>query len=141
MSSVTGLRARIDRTSQINRPLTIPDADEMYHPTLKLDSALSKPSFRDAGHRLMEQVSSSNRFSNRSRIVVSMEGRTAILRGEVTSARERDLAELVALVEPGISRVRNELKLAKPLVPPPPRHDSEDSASEPPLPPPPAPID
>ena len=43
-----------------------------------------------------------------------MAGRTAILRGEVTSARERDLAELAALVEPGISAVKNELVVATP---------------------------
>lgn len=42
-------------------------------------------------------------------IEVSLEGQTATLRGEVSSERERTLAELLALFEPGISNVQNEL--------------------------------
>lgn len=40
---------------------------------------------------------------------VTMEGRTAVLTGEVGSEGDRDLAERLALLEPGISAVRNEL--------------------------------
>ncbi len=44
-----------------------------------------------------------------SAIEVSLEERTATLRGEVVSASERDLAERLVRFEPGISRVQNEL--------------------------------
>ncbi|MDP6554303.1 MAG: BON domain-containing protein [Pirellulaceae bacterium] len=130
MSSIAGLRERVDRTSQINRPLALPDTNEMYHPKLRLDFAPSKPPLTDVENRLTDVMSLSSRFSERSRIVVSVEGRTAILRGEVTSARERDLAELVALFEPEISKVQNVLKVVKLMKlpgPPPPVSDSEDS--------------
>jgi osmotically-inducible protein OsmY len=45
-------------------------------------------------------------------IQVSMEGRTAVLTGSVASDRDRKLAEGLALLEPGISAVQNELVVA-----------------------------
>ena len=40
---------------------------------------------------------------------VTLEGRTAILRGTVASAEDRELAEALALMEPDVLKVRNEL--------------------------------
>lgn len=42
---------------------------------------------------------------------VAMDGSTAVLRGVVGSERDRDLAGRLALLEPGISDVRNELTI------------------------------
>jgi len=42
-------------------------------------------------------------------IDVSLKGQTATLRGEVSSERERTLAELLSLLEPGVSKVENKL--------------------------------
>lgn len=42
-------------------------------------------------------------------VLVSMEGRTAVLTGSVASERDRELVAGLALLEPGISAVRNEL--------------------------------
>ena len=42
---------------------------------------------------------------------VTMEGATAVLEGYVGSERDRDLAEKLALLEPGIGNVRNELRV------------------------------
>lgn len=42
-------------------------------------------------------------------VQVSMVGRTAVLRGSVSSERDRELAAGLAMLEPGISAVRNEL--------------------------------
>ena len=130
MSSTAGLRKRPDRDSQINRRLTLPDAGEMYHPRLRLGFELPKTFLTDLGHQLTEELSASARFSEQCRLVGSGEGRTAILQGEVTSARERDLAELVALVEPGISQVRNELKVVIYRVPHASSVPSEDSSPD-----------
>lgn len=131
VTSTAGLRERPDRGSQINRPLTLPEAGEMYHPRLRLGFVLPKTSLTDLGHRLTEELSASARFSEQCRLVVSVAGRTAILQGEVTSVRERDLAELVALVGQGISQVRNELKVVTVRVLPESSVPSEDSSSEP----------
>ena len=45
-------------------------------------------------------------------IQVSMQGRTAVLTGSVASDRDRKLAQGLALLEPGISAVQNELVVA-----------------------------
>ena len=42
-------------------------------------------------------------------VSVTMEERTAVLAGEVETAREKRLIERLALMEPGVSAVRNEL--------------------------------
>ncbi len=124
VSSVAGLREQTDRSSQINRPLALAKANEMYPPKLQLGFALPARELTELGTHLAEELRGSSRFSEHCRFEVSVEGRTAILRGEVTSARERDLAELVARIEPGISRVRNELLVTQPQVLPLPVPDS-----------------
>jgi len=52
------------------------------------------------------------------RIEVSVEGRTAMLRGEVASERDRSLVERLILFEPGISAVRNDLVVKPPAAGP-----------------------
>ncbi len=60
---------------------------------------------------MTEELTASSRFLAACHFVVSVEGRTATLRGAVVSEEERELAELVVRVEPGISRVINALKV------------------------------
>ena len=149
-SSTAGIRARADRSSQINRPLLPPERGSMYHPRLRLTfgpeetlevapveseiggqaADIPRSSVRrDVAARLTTELRESSRFSERSRIEVWVAGRTATLRGEVVSVRERDLAELVVLVEPGISRVLNELRRLERVEP---RRDApRDGAREP----------
>lgn len=45
-------------------------------------------------------------------IRVTLEGSTAILQGTVVTAHDRDLAEQLALLEPGVAAVQNELTIA-----------------------------
>jgi osmotically-inducible protein OsmY len=47
-------------------------------------------------------------------IEVSVAGRLAILQGVVGAERDRQLAERLALLEPGIAEVRNELRVRSP---------------------------
>jgi len=120
VSSIAGLRERTDPSRTINRPLELPGDDELYHPRLALQfvAALAPTVVQS---RLQTELSATPHFSQRCHFWVLVEERTAILRGEVTSAAERDLAELLALVEPGISRVQNDLQVApvKSIQPPP----------------------
>jgi osmotically-inducible protein OsmY len=46
-------------------------------------------------------------------VKVTMEGSTAILQGTVASEHQRDLARRLAMLEPGISDVRNELTVRR----------------------------
>jgi hypothetical protein len=67
---------------------------------------------------------------------VLMEGRTAIVRGTVATERDRELVSRLLMLEPGVSSVRNELRVAQavsgPGAPP-----SPPSAGQPEPPPPP----
>ncbi len=54
------------------------------------------------------KLATNGRFSGRN-ILAIPQGRTMVLRGRVSSARDRDLAERIARFEPGVSAVINEL--------------------------------
>jgi hypothetical protein len=112
MSATAGLRAP-DKTQQRNRPLGYPDSDEMYHPRLTV-AATVPPTAATVAHRFQQELTRSDYFSSRCRFEVSVVDRQVSLQGEVTSAREADLAELLALFEPGISSVRNNLRVLAP---------------------------
>jgi hypothetical protein len=56
-------------------------------------------------------------------VTVTMSGRTAVLQGVVPTDHARNVAEQLALLEPGVSTVQNELTVASPP------SESSDSAS------------
>lgn len=59
--------------------------------------------------RVQTRLAKTPNFQKLGSVQLAVEGRTAVLRGTVASTHARDLAERVALLEPGISDVRNEL--------------------------------
>lgn len=69
---------------------------------------------------LARRMEESPGIENRSTIQVAIEGRTAILRGEVATEHDRALAERLALLEAGIWAVKNELVVAAAAESPPP---------------------
>lgn len=68
----------------------------------------------DRSRRQQPSSSEPGHSSRKDSVEVSVEGQTAILRGTVASAAARDLAERIALLEPTISKVRNELTVQPP---------------------------
>ena len=62
--------------------------------------------------RFEKRLSSIPRLKILTPVKVTMEQETAILRGTVARERDRDLIARLALLEPGISNVRNELIVA-----------------------------
>lgn len=137
MSATAGLREAPDKTRRINRPLDYPDSDEMYHPRLTVVLGEINPTLTVA-NRFQQELNRSDYFASQCRFEVSVVERMATLRGEVTSAKEADLAELLALFEPGISSVRNNLRVLTPeeveVLPenrlPPPATERSQSAAE-----------
>lgn len=63
---------------------------------------------------LQERLTKLPQLQSRGPIEVELQDRTAILRGVVATAHDRDLIERLALLEAGISRVQNELTVATP---------------------------
>ena len=134
-SAVSGLR--IETAPDANRPgrQTSQSRTGMYRPRLSVDFGFPPLSSEQVSTNLTRQLEISltrhlvSAFSiDQIRLIeVSLEGQKATLRGEVSSEREWKLAELLALFEPGISEVQNEL-IVKPPAPPgegPPKHQAE----------------
>ncbi len=66
-------------------------------------------------------------------VEIEMAGRTAILNGEVANQEDRRIAELLLRLEPGVSKIENQLSVAgsdeAPTLIPPPAADPIDSAA------------
>ena len=111
-SATQGIRRRVDRSETVNQPLPAVPRGAMYHPQVDIDYATLEvipPEPGSLESNALDTLARSTQLSGSSRIAVLVEGRTAILRGAVPSAKERDLAEVLLSFEPGISSIRNEL--------------------------------
>jgi hypothetical protein len=64
------------------------------------------------GARVQQRIASIPRIQEMGSVSIEMEGQTAVLRGQVATAQDRDLVARMLLLEPGISDVRNELTFA-----------------------------
>ena len=106
-----GTPQRANRAPQINRPAQRHRPNTLHYPTLELGFQPEPEALQRLAASAAEQIAQSldERFG--SRIEVLVEERTAILRGEVDSADASRLAELMAGFEPGVSSVRNELRV------------------------------
>jgi osmotically-inducible protein OsmY len=72
------------------------------------------PTEARVGTDLQQRLEKSKRIERRGPITVTVEGRTAVLSGLVATEHDRELAERVALLEAGVSAVRNELAVDSP---------------------------
>lgn len=86
----------------------------MYEPPLEIGFDYAGPMRQEVSVALAQHLRSSPALDPANRIEVLVEGTTATLRGEVASERDRALAEQLALFEPGVYAVRNELRIRAP---------------------------
>lgn len=123
LSAVAGLRPETDRSSRINRTLRDAKRNQPYPPRIELGFTVPADPGLTFPRLLRRELENPRYFSSTNRFSVSVEGRTAILRGVVADAKERDLAALLVSFEPGISQVKNELRVV-------PSMDRDASSSE-----------
>lgn len=71
-----------------------------------------------SGERVQNRLARIPQLRENGPLTVEMDGRIAVLQGEVASEDARDLVARVVLLEPGISDVQNELRVAKPKTAP-----------------------
>ena len=96
---------------RINQPAQVPSANGRYAPRLVSSfsfNARSAVRSQRVTQRSLQRLNGTEQFAA---ISVSVVGRVATLQGEVASAHQRSLAELMALFDPGIDRVQNELRI------------------------------
>lgn len=93
-------------SSQMNR-----QAERRAQVVTQLDQRSFAPAVSEPGSTLVlrSTVEQSVAAVSSAAIRVSMDGSTAVLSGPVSSAHESKLAERMALLEPGVRAVRNEL--------------------------------
>lgn len=72
----------------------------------------ARPSATDVGRKVQTRLTKIPQLRGNGPLTVEMDGRIAVLQGEVASEDARDLIARVVLLEPGISDVRNELQVA-----------------------------
>jgi hypothetical protein len=123
-------RRQADSTEQVESAVTDlqietgPDANRtpsaarqrirMYEPRLAVDFRFTPRPAETVNIELARRLETSLRLSRSGRIEVSWEGAKATLRGEVPSERDRKLARLMLLLEPGVSDVQNDLIVKAP---------------------------
>ncbi len=101
------------RPPRINQPASFPAANVRYAPRLVADFSFKERSVVRSQTVTQQSLQRFNAGSQSDVISVSVAGRVATLRGEVVSAHHRSLAELMALFDPGIDRVQNELRIRR----------------------------
>lgn len=80
-----------------------------YAPRLAVSFAFKPRTPGQVSGEIARVLESTSCLDDSSSINVSVKGATAILRGEVASERDRRVAGLLVLFEPGIAQVQNEL--------------------------------
>lgn len=121
-AATQGLTRRVDRSESLNQPLVPARRGTLYPPRIDLTADMSSASNSTlVSQQALETLIRSPQLAGTSRIEVLLAGRTAILQGEVPSAADRELAEILLTFEPGISAIQNELQVNPQLQP------SEDS--------------
>lgn len=88
------------------------------------------PAAAQAGAALSQRLNTAPTLKVRG-VTATVQGQTAILRGSVASSHDRQVAEQLALLEPGIWQVQNELVVAQPAATP---SDNRPQLLDPPLP-------
>jgi hypothetical protein len=120
----TGLQPEKAPDATVNQSAAAPTTLGMYNPRLQVDFAVRPSPAKAMGYELSRRTERALWDRLATRIEVTVDGRTATLRGAVLSERDRTLAETLLTFEPGISEVRNELLVqasARPATEAPPR--------------------
>jgi hypothetical protein len=87
------------------------NAKQQIRTTLVVGFSAPKPVSSVLGKRLETHLTATRGIERLGPIQVSVIGREVVLQGTVRSEHDRDLAEQLALLEPGVGAVRNELQV------------------------------
>lgn len=118
-SAVDGLPQQM-LNRRINQPPPAPRPTRPlpYEPRLQIAFDYDGPDNRSLSQALTRRLQRSDGIRSLGDITVTLNGRTAILQGEVASERDRSVAEQLVRLEPGVSQVQNQLLVANPETPP-----------------------
>ncbi|MBX3414090.1 MAG: BON domain-containing protein [Pirellulales bacterium] len=114
-SAITNLRPLVNE--QINRipPEPLTRQARPYAPRYQIGFDYPLPPSEEVEASLARQLLRVPGMERLGPVEVSVVGQTAILRGAVASEHQRDVAEQLVLLEPGIREVQNELTVGPPV--------------------------
>ncbi len=115
-----GLSSLAGRGNQPNNQSSRNSRDSV-RARVRLGFTVVRPAATDVLPRLHVQMKKISRPKSASSIQIEIDKGTATLRGAVASAHDRAIAERLALLEGGISKVKNELTVSEPESPAPPK--------------------
>jgi hypothetical protein len=100
-------------SASINRRRQASSASSIYDPPLVVAFEMPRqPAAADKGAALSIRLSRITALQN-CRLSVSLDGRIAVLRGQVEDESQQRLAAQLLMMEPGISRVQNQLTVLR----------------------------
>ena len=97
--------------TRVNQPAQVPSSSARYAPRLVARFAVNDRVIVRSQQATQRALQRLNGTPELTAISVSVTNRVATLQGEVASAHQRALAELMTLFDPGIDRVQNELQI------------------------------
>lgn len=113
-----GARGAARDESNANRgAMSASPGQQRYRTVRSVAFDYPQPDTPRVGAALAGRFQSTGALQKLGPIAVQVQGRTAILRGEVATDHDRVIAEKLALLEAGISDVQNELTVAPPTAP------------------------
>lgn len=113
-AATESLRPTVDRSRQLNEPLPELPEEGMYYPRLVLGEGFRKPTTDETvSAERQRTVTLQQRLRRHSEfpIEVELQGRRAILSGEVASSEQAKLLMLIVSFEPTVDTIENRLRV------------------------------
>jgi hypothetical protein len=108
-SAIDEFQLELSPDANVTAEPVVPARTGMYPPRLQVSFDFQPRPQGEVSTKLAGRLGSILSLGESSSIEVLVEGDVAILRGEVASERDRRMAGLIVLLEPGIADSRNEL--------------------------------
>jgi hypothetical protein len=119
-SAVDNLNVEMAPDANLTAKPVMPPRVQMNAPRLRVAFEFAGEAQGEVNSRLTSRLEKTLPGGATNRIAVSVAGDAATVRGVVASERDRKLAELMLLFEPGIVRVQNQLQVRPAELPRPP---------------------
>lgn len=112
-SAISGLRIEQTPEANVRQQAATERRNAIYDPRLVVAFEVTRKQPQEAQTDLRRRLLESPNFRWAGPVEVAVRGDTAVLTGEAASPRDREMAELVLLLEPGIDKVDNQLTVRR----------------------------
>ena len=111
-SATAGLRIKQSRDANVDARSATEQRSAIYDPRLSVGFTVNRRPPTEVGADLRRRLLGIANLKLSGRLEVTVRGDTAVVSGRAESSRDRELAALVLMFEPGIAKVENRLTVA-----------------------------